>query len=234
MMHIIPALSSPPVNFKMTDYFGAKEKGIMMDKDSTGNDLPAGIEISDDDIYEAMKDMQGYIDITPTDLKEVYRFAYRRAWERLNRSVRARDIMTEQVFSVKRTTPLAEVAGLMADKAIAGLPVLEEDGRVAGVISEKDFLSLMGARDRKHFMAVIAECLKGTACVSADIRAEKAEDIMTSPAVTVREDATLADIADIFTGKNINRVPVVDRGGNMLGIVSRADFIRASVLKRNS
>ena len=145
-------------------------------------------------------------------------------------SVKARDIMTRQVFSVKKDTPLKEVAGLMAKELISGIPVLEDDGKVAGIISEKDFLIHMGGRDKTHFMAVISECLNGKACVAMPVRSQKAEDIMTSPAITIREDATAVEISNIFFEKNINRVPVTDREGKLLGIVSRADIVRASLI----
>jgi len=197
-------------------------------------DLTIDIEISDNDIYEAMKDIPGYLDITPADLKDVYKFAYRHALQRITQAVRAHDIMTTQVFSVNRTTPVMEVAELMAEKTVSGIPVLEEDGKVAGIISEKDFLSHMGSRDKTHFMAVVAECLKGKGCVAMPIRSQKAEDIMTSPAVTVKEDTSVIEIANLFTEKNINRVPVINEEGRLKGIVSRADIVLASLMKTKS
>jgi CBS domain-containing protein len=138
--------------------------------------------------------------------------------------------MTRQVFSAKRGTPLKEVAGLMAKEKVSGIPVLEEDDKVAGIISEKDFLSSMGSGDRTHFMAFIAECLSGKGCADFPVHLKKAEDIMTAPAISVREDATVFEISNIFTQRNINRVPVTDRGGKLLGIVSRADIVRASLM----
>ena len=197
-------------------------------------DLTIDVEISDNDIYEAMKDIPGYLDITPADLKEIYKFAYRHALQRITQAVRAHDIMTTQVFSVNRTTPVMEVAELMAEKTVSGIPVLEEDGKVAGIISEKDFLSHMGSRDKTHFMAVVAECLKGKGCVAMPIRSQKAEDIMTSPAVTVKEDTSVIEIANLFTEKNINRIPVINEEGRLKGIVSRADIVRASLMKTKS
>jgi len=123
------------------------------------------------------------------------------------------------------------VAELMAEKTVSGIPVLEDDGKVAGIISEKDFLSHMGSRDKTHFMAVVAECLKGKGCVAMPIRLKKAEDIMTSPAFTVKEDTSVIEIANLFTEKNINRVPVINEEGRLAGIVSRADIVRASLMK---
>lgn len=209
------------------------ERIIIMAEDSGRNNLPLNIEISDGDIYEAMKDIRGYLDITPADLKEIYKFAYRHALERITRSVKALDIMTRKVFSVKRAAPLKEVAELMAKEKISGIPVLEDDSKVAGIISEKDFLSSMGSGDKTHFMAFVAECLLGNGCAAFPVSFQRAEDIMTSPAIIVREDATVFEISNIFFEKNINRVPVADREGKLLGIVSRADIVRASIITGN-
>ncbi len=202
-----------------------------MDENKERNDIPLEVEVSDEDIYEAMKDVQGYLDITPADMKELYRLAYRHAFSRITSSVRARDIMTAKVFSVKKTTSIQEVADVMAAEGISGLPVLDDNGKVAGVISEKDFLASMGAKDTKHFMGVVAECLKG-GCVALPVRKKKAEDIMSSPPVTVGEETTVTEIARLFAEKNINRVPVIDRDGNLRGIVSRGDIVHAATYKR--
>ena len=201
-------------------------------KDSTEKkDLPLEIEISDDDIYEAMKDIQGYLDITPGDLKDLYRLAYRHAHDRISKSVRARDIMTREVFAVRKTTLLTEVADVMASQGVSGVPVLDDGGRIAGVISGKDFLESMGAKDKNNFMAVVAECLKDQGCLQMPLRGKKAEDIMRSPAITVGEEATVTEIAAIFSSKKINRVPVTDKDGAIVGIVSRADIVRASTIR---
>ncbi|MCK5505944.1 MAG: CBS domain-containing protein, partial [Thermodesulfovibrionia bacterium] len=112
-----------------------------------------------------------------------------------------------------------------------GVPVIEEDRKVAGVISEKDFLSRMGGKSSGSFMGVVAKCLKGKACVAIPIRAKKAEEIMTSPAITVKEDSTLRNIADLFKERKINRVPVVDDTGCLIGIGSRGDIIEVPLLR---
>lgn len=189
------------------------------------------IDISDADIFDAMKDMEGYLDITPSDLKEVMRFAYRHAVSRVARMVKARDIMTSPVVSVAGDMPLAEVARIMADRELSGLPVLNASGAVAGIISVKDFLVRMGVRDKVHLMGVIAECMGRGHCLTPSIGAKRASEIMSSPAVCVGRDTTLAEIASLLTTKKIGRVPVVDADGRPEGIVSKTDMIRAHVLE---
>jgi len=118
----------------------------------------------------------------------------------------------------------------MAEKRISGMPVMNADETVAGVISEKDFLHRLGAGTAKTFMGIVAECLSGSGCIAVAIRAKVARDIMTAPAITVTVRATLAEIADLFAGKGINRVPVTDQEGKLVGIVSRGDIIRGALL----
>ncbi len=188
--------------------------------------FPLEAEISDEDIFEAMKDISGYLDITPGDFKEVYQMAYRHAMSRIVSSVKAKDVMTTKVFSVKPDTPVEETAELLAQNSISGVPVIEENGKVAGIISEKDFLSGLGLENAKTIMGVISNCLKNKGCLAISISTKKAGDIMTSPAITVLENTAVSDIAVIFTKNNINRVPVTDSEGNLIGIVSRADILR--------
>ena len=188
-------------------------------------------DISDDDIFKAMKDISGYLDITPGDFKEIYRYAYRHALDRMTHSVTAGEVMTTDVVFVKMDDTLETAAEIMARHGIAGVPVVENGEGVVGVISEKDFLFHMGGEDARSFMEVVAKCLRDKGCVAIPMRRQKAEDIMTSPAITVREDTPVSEIATIFTEKEINRVPVTDDGGRLLGIVAREDIVRYSFLQ---
>ncbi|OIP29934.1 MAG: CBS domain-containing protein [Deltaproteobacteria bacterium CG12_big_fil_rev_8_21_14_0_65_43_10] len=201
-----------------------------MDKNTLNRNIscPGPLDISDEDVLKAMKDVQGYLDITPADAKELYRFAYRHAIERLTHSVRARDVMTKTVVFVKRETPLREVAEVMAHHGISGVPVVGGEGMVIGIISEKDFLHNLDNEGASSFMGILAHCLKKDGCIALSMLKWKAEDIMTSPAVTVEEDTPISEIAGIFTTKNINRVPIVDSKDKLIGIVSRADIVQSS------
>lgn len=198
----------------------------------SGSDGAQCPDISDGDIHEALKEIQGYLDITPADLKEIYRHAFRHALERVRRPITAGEIMTRGVHHVGVGTPLKEVAELMARRGVSGVPVLDDAGMVAGVISEKDFLSRMGAGDMAGIMGVIAACLGGNGCVAAPIVGGVAADIMAAPAVTVRENTSTREIMEIFTLRTINRVPVLDGAGKLAGIVSRADLLRAQTFPR--
>jgi CBS domain-containing membrane protein len=197
------------------------------DKPATGP--TPGIEFKEEDILEAMRAIPGYLDITPGDFKEVYRLAFQHALERLSRAVTAAEIMTTDVVAVNPDTPVAEVAAAMGRRGVSGVPVVDAEHKVIGVISEKDFLSRMGVVEPRNFMSLVAGCLKTRGCVALPIKHALAGDIMNSPAVTVAPDTPVKDIAALLTQKSINRVAVTDPGGRLLGLVSRGDIVQATM-----
>lgn len=184
-------------------------------------------DLTEEDIYEAMKQMSGFLDITPRDFKEVYQSAFRLAVERLSREVLAESIMTWQVVSVGPDTPVPQVAEVMGRANVSGVPVVDDQSRVLGVISERDFLKRMGAGGG-NFMSLVAACLKTKGCVALPIKQQTAAELMSAPAMTIRADTPVKEIAALFEAHNINRAPVTDEAGRLLGIVSRGDLVRAA------
>jgi CBS domain-containing protein len=189
------------------------------------------VPMEEEDILEAMRDIPGYLDITPGDFKELYKLACRHAVRRFLQRVKVREIMTRAVLTVPAEMPLWEVAQSMAARGVSGVPVVERSGKVVGVISEKDFLRVMGAKEYPNFMAVIARCLKEKGCVVASIQQSTAGDIMSRPPVVVSEDAPVVEVVRILRERTINRVPVVDSEGKIVGIVSRGDILKAPFLR---
>ncbi len=188
-------------------------------------------EIADEDIFAAMQEISGYLDITPGDFKEVYQLAWRHARERLLRTVQAREIMTRDVAQVKVDTPLKEVAALMARRGVSGVPVVDAAGRVAGVISEKDFLKAMSAGGITSFMGLVAARLGEGGCQGQSLAGRQAADLMSAPAVTVAAETPVLEIMKLFKEKGINRVPVLDAQGRLAGIVSRGDLLELAPLQ---
>lgn len=183
------------------------------------------VEISDEDIIKAMKTMEGYVDITPNDFREVYRVAYAVAMDRLLNALKASDVMTVPVLVVDANLDLIATAALLDDNGISGAPVVDASGSIVGVVSEKDFIKTMGAGAAHSFMAVISNCLKNKGCLALPMRNRKSTDIMTAPAVTASKEATVSEISTLLSKFNINRVPIVDDSGKPIGIVTRSDLV---------
>ncbi len=111
-----------------------------------------------------MKDIQGYIDISLGDFKEVFQVAYSHAVQRIVNSLTAADIMTQPVNVIGIEMDLRQTAMFLAEKRISGAPVVDSDGRIAGIVSEKDFLAMMGMERPVSFMQIVVHCLNNKGC----------------------------------------------------------------------
>lgn len=144
--------------------------------------------------------------------------------------LKVRDVMTESVVSVRRGTPLKEVAILLIDQRISGVPVVDVDGAVLGVVSEGDLLikeqgpNVLRHRPLVRFLGESRE----TRAQLAKLGAVTAAEAMTTPAVTIASDRSIHEAAALMTARSVNRLPVVD-AGRLVGIVTRADLVRAYI-----
>lgn len=198
-----------------------------MNRDHDQNQTCQAI-LTDGDIYEAMKEIPGYLDVTVGDFREIYQVAFRKALERMYEDIPVERIMTREVVTVRLDATASEVAHRMAEKSVSGVPVIDPDGRVAGVISEKDFLALMGAGKYHNFMEVVSQCLTSRGCVAAPMKTKTAAELMSAPAITVGLETLTSRVPELFHGNRINRVPVVDSQRRLVGIVTRFDLLRVA------
>ena len=137
------------------------------------------------------------------------------------------DVMTRNVVTVTTRTPLKEVARQLVRRRVSGLPVVDDDGSVIGVVSEGDIL--VKERDRGPGRGSLLDHLFEGDGAGLKHEARDAGDAMTSPAVTIRPDRTVAEAAAMMLDRCVNRLPVVNRDGRLVGIVTRADLVRAFV-----
>ena len=198
-----------------------------MTKEQSEKNRPE-LALTEEDVYAAMQGIEGYLDITASDFKLLYEHAYQHALQRFN-SMTVGSLASRQVVTVIATTPLIEVARAMAEARVSGVPVLDEQGKVVGIVSERDFLHQMSA-DNQSFMSVVAACLQGKGCVAMPIRKANASDIMSSPAITIRENTLLKEAAILFQQNGINRLPVLKADGeDLVAIITRTDLVKAHV-----
>lgn len=141
-----------------------------------------------------------------------------------------RDVMTRSVVSGHRGKPLKEVALLLVGQRISGVPVVDVDGAVLGVVSEADLLiKEQGANAVRHRpLARFLGESRETRDQLAKLGAVTAAKAMTAPAVTITSGRSIHDAAAIMTGRGVKRLPVVD-DGRLVGIVTRTDLVRAYV-----
>lgn len=115
-----------------------------------------------------------------------------------------REIMTRDVITVPPEMPVKEVANLLAEKRITGLPVVDASGQVVGVLSELDLISRQG---------------------------KTVGDIMSTQVISAAEDADAQEVANLFSSRRIRRVPIL-ADGKLVGLVSRSDLMRLFMTTR--
>ncbi|WP_058486266.1 CBS domain-containing protein [Defluviitalea phaphyphila] len=143
----------------------------------------------------------------------------------------AKDIMQRNVLYIKKDMLIKDIAKLLFENKISGVPVVDDDKKVIGIVTEKDLLT----KDKNPRFPSYVEFLgsiiflEGVKRYDEELRklaATKAEEIMTKKVHTIKEDTSIEEIASIMVEERVNRVPVVDEEGRLIGIVSRADMLK--------
>ena len=139
------------------------------------------------------------------------------------------DVMTQNVLSITKFESIMVVADILTEKNISGLPVVDKDNRVLGIITQADILSMVGVR-REHTFKDLLKHMLGEALPERRI-GDHVGDIMTSPALTIKPDANIAEAVRIMEEKRIRRLTVADDKNRLIGIITRADILKAVIKK---
>ena len=139
--------------------------------------------------------------------------------------IRVKNIMTANPKTVSATSPLNGVVKLLLSSIFTGIPVVDNDRRPVGVITQSDLiykakipikLSILPEKDRARLDEYLLK-----------LAPQKAEDIMTQPAITIDQDKMMTDAIAVMVEKKVKRLPVVDGKGNIVGVLSRMDIFHA-------
>lgn len=135
-----------------------------------------------------------------------------------------RDVMSARPVWVSQTASFKEIAAKLREFRVSAFPVLDADGRVAGVVSESDLLVKEAMQGEPGGIAGrLAGLFRRAGRAKAD--GVTADGLMTSPAVTVGPDDTVEHAAWLMFTRKVKRLPVVDGGGHLAGIISRTDVL---------
>ncbi len=140
------------------------------------------------------------------------------------------DIMTKEVIKVHPDTPVSKIAQLMANHAISGLPVVDDDDQVLGVITEMDMIVRNTRFKIPNFIMILDSIIYLETPQHFQNRLENmlgvtAKEIMSKPAATISPKATIEELSELMTERRMNPIPVV-KNKRLVGIISRADIIR--------
>ncbi len=177
-------------------------------------DLPAAQRLgpNTDDLLQSLAERAKVLDISLADLQDILEAAEVRAHQRRLGDLRCGDVMSRDVIGVHPDAIVAEAWHRLAHHRFRALPVMHDDGQLAGIVSLRDFLD-----------ATAGELDTDPPCWAPERRVR---DIMTATVHTARPDQPIAELVPLLGGGGLHQVPVVDRG-EVVGIVSQSDLVAA-------
>jgi CBS domain-containing membrane protein len=188
-----------------------------------GDDLPE-LELSDEDILDAMQHISGFLDISIGDFREIYHLAHRHALMRLFGGVRASNLMRVGIEPLHPDVMLDQAAGSMASQGLKSLPVVNGDNRVVGMLTETDFLRRLRT---DTFLELMLRLIADVDGFSHRCHQTPVNEAMTAPPVTIGEEAGFFAIITAFHAHEGRSMPVVDANGRLRGLLLRKDILDA-------
>lgn len=151
--------------------------------------------------------------------------------------LKAKDIMTKEILTVYPDTEIVQAAKLMLDKHISGLPVVDKEGHLKGIICQSDLMAQQRKIPLPSFFILLDSAISLTSPqqIENEVRkmsAVKVSDAMTPDPITVDPETGLEDIATLMVKHNIHTVPVLDRGW-LVGIIGKEDVLRTLMTGEN-
>ena len=146
----------------------------------------------------------------------------------------AKNIMIKKVITIKKEASIEKLSELLLKNKISGVPVVDDDGKMVGIATEGDLIirdsDLHFPRYFKLLDSIIyLESLNKFKSNLKKYLGTKVEDVMTAKVRTVRENTLVSEVANIMIRNNVNRVPVLNRKGDLVGIITRADIVKSMV-----
>ncbi len=141
--------------------------------------------------------------------------------------MKVQDVMTKDVRTTRPEALLKEAGGILAHEHFSGLPVVDCEGRVVGVLSEGDIL--FKERDDEPASRLQRWLLLPPTYLESKAEARTVAEAMSAPAITIEATRPVTEAASVMIDEGVNRLPVVDEDGTLVGIVTRADLVRVFV-----
>lgn len=146
----------------------------------------------------------------------------------------ARDVMVKKVITINKNASVAELTELIIKNKISGVPVVDDCGKLVGIATEEDLIVRDADLNFPRYFKLLDSIiyLESLNKFKRNLRkylGTKVEDVMTSKVKIVKEDAPVNVVANIMIRNNVNRVPVLDNDGNLVGIITRADIVKSMI-----
>lgn len=177
-----------------------------------------------EDLEKALADMGVVLDVDQGDLEKLFASAAMHANRRKLGAVRCADIMTRKIMSAEPGERIDVVWARMRQFGVKGMPVVDKEQRVIGMLTIIDFMKQAAAGPGERFLAWLRRFVRAGAG-ALSIEPVTVGEIMSAPAITAREDVHVVSLVPLFATHGIHHIPVVDQDGRLRGIVTQSDLV---------
>ncbi len=184
------------------------------------------VGISSEDLHQALKNFDTYIDVSEADLDQIYKLAGMRAYQRKLGEILCADIMSRDLVTAEFGTELEEAWAQLRYHKIKAIPVVDRARRVIGMISLVDFLKRADLKTYATFQEKLVKFIRRTSGMSSE-KPEVVGQIMATPVYTVREDAHIVELVPLLSEKGLHHIPIVNAENRLVGMVTQSDLIGA-------
>lgn len=184
-------------------------------------------ELIEDDFDNALKELNASFDVTLQDLLQINQIALKHARLREVGEFRLGDIMSREIVSVTPRTPLRDAARKLLELRISGLPVTDDDGHLAGIVTEADFLTAMGVpchHPSQNLWQTLQSMFRQRPTLAS--LPERVEDIMSRDVIAMQAAHSLHDAIEHMNQHHIKRVVVIDDDRHVTGMITRSDLVK--------
>jgi len=180
------------------------------------------------DFRNALKDLDTYIDVSVDDLMQINRLATQHAHLREAEQILVRDLMTADVLTVQPDTPVKDAAGILINKRISGLPVLNNNNQLVGIVTEADFLTAMGipSHHPSHSLWQTLESMFKNHQHRQIQKPHYISEIMITDVVTIEENDILENVIEKMQQRHVKRLVVTDEQQHVKGIITRSNLVQ--------
>lgn len=142
----------------------------------------------------------------------------------------AKDIMTKKVITIGKNATLLELVKLLIKNKISGVPVIDEENNLVGVVTENDIIVKKSSLPFPlSFSFAFLDKYESYTKSTKEFLDTKVEEVMSVDIKTVRKDMTVSKVVNIMLNNNINRLPVLDDDNKLIGIITRADVMKSMI-----
>ncbi len=182
--------------------------------------------ISEQDLEQALENMDMFMDVSAADLSKLFTDAQMQGFKRYRGNITCADIMVTNIQAVEYGTDVEDAWKIMHGEKLKAMPVIDRARRVIGIITWNDFFKFINVNSNESFQEKFRAFIRRTPDVSTD-KPESVGHIMTSPVSVLPEHTHIVDLIPLMSNQGYRQIPIVNSENRLVGIVYQANLIAA-------